>query len=256
MARKILRRDHKKIIVIDDRVAYIGGINFSEHNFEWHDFMVRIEDAGVARFLKNDFLTSWARRSERSSQRFSGLGLDLHALPGRGNREAFAGLVSRIEGAERSVQVVSPYLGPPFTRYLAAAVERGVRVHVVSPLQNNLGYLQKSLFAEAARFGFELHLYQDRMIHMKCMLIDETVLVTGSSNFDLLSYHGFLAEIVAVIRSPSVIEAFRRQVLEPALAGSRPFRPGDVRGPAGWPACGAPRRWAVPVCWPGHSTHP
>ena len=101
---------------------------------------------------------------------------------------------------------------------------------MINPLDNNLGYLQRYLFAEAARFGFELHLYPDRMIHMKCMLIDDSVLVTGSSNFDLLSYHGFLAEIVAVIRSRSVIDDFHRQVLEPLLAGSRPFRPGDVRG--------------------------
>ena len=230
MARRILRRDHKKLILIDGRVAYIGGINFSEHNFEWHDFMVRIEDSEVVRFLREDFLCSWEGRSERSSRRFPQLGLDLHSLPGRGNREAFAGLVSRIEDAEHSVQVISPYMGPPFTRHLATAVARGVKVQVINPLDNNLGYLQRYLFAEAARFGFELHLYPDRMIHMKCMLIDDSVLVTGSSNFDLLSYHGFLAEIVAVIRSRSVIDDFHRQVLEPLLAGSRPFRPGDVRG--------------------------
>ena len=230
LGHRILRRDHKKLILFDDRVAYVGGINFSEHNFDWHDFMVRIEDREVARFLRKDFLSSWEGRSERSSQRFTELGLDLHALPGRGNREAFGGLVDRIEGAERSIQVISPYLGPPFTRHLAAAVNRGVKVQVVNPLENNLGYLQRYLFAEAARFGFELHLYEDRMIHMKSMLIDDSVLVTGSSNFDLLSYHGFLAEVVAVIRSPSVIDAFRRRVLEPALAGSRHFEPGDVRG--------------------------
>ena len=230
MGRRILRRDHKKLMLFDDRVAYMGGINFSEHNFEWHDFMIRIEDAEVVRFLKRDFLCSWEGRSERSSRRFSTLGLDLHTLPGRGNREAFAGLVTRVENAERSIQVISPYLGPPFTRHLAAAVKRGVKVQVAGPLENNLGYLQRFLFAEAARFGFELHLFEDRMIHMKCMLIDDSVLVTGSSNFDLLSYHGFLAEIVAVIRSRPVIDDFHRKVLKPMLAGSRPFRPGDVRG--------------------------
>ena len=237
LGHRILRRDHKKIILLDDRVAYVGGINFSEHNFEWHDFMVRIEDRDVARFLRRDFLRSWEGRSERSSRRFPELGLDLHALPGRGNREAFGGLVARIGNAERSIQVISPYLGPPFTRHLAAAVKRGVEVRVVGPLENNLGYLQRFLFAEAARFGFELHLFEDRMIHMKCMLIDDGVLVTGSSNFDLLSYHGFLAEVVAVIRSPSVIEAFRRKVLKPALAGSRHYRPGKVGGP------GPLKRW-------------
>lgn len=192
--------------------------------------MIRMEDAEVVRFLKRDLLCSWEGRSERSSRRFPTLGLDLHSLPGRGNREAFASLVSRIGHAARSIQVISPYLGPPFTRHLAAAVKRGVQVQVVNPLDNNLGYLQRCLFAEAARFGCELHLFEDRMIHMKCMLIDDNVLVTGSSNFDLLSYHGFLAEIIAVIRSRSVIGDFHRKVLEPMLAGSQRFRPGYVRG--------------------------
>ena len=240
LGHRILRRDHKKIILLDDRVAYVGGINFSEHNFEWHDFMVRIEDRDVARFLRRDFLRSWEGRSERSSRRFPELGLDLHALPGRGNREAFGGLVARIGNAERSIQVISPYLGPPLTRHLAVAVKRGVEVRVVGPLENNRGYVQRFLFAEAARFGFELHLFEDRMIHTKCMLIDDSMLVTGSSNFDLLSYHGFLAEVVAVIRSPSVIEAFRRQVPEAGPRGvAAPPSPGGFGDPVRWHGCGA-----------------
>ena len=69
------------------------------------------------------------------------------------------------------------------------------------------------------------------MIHMKCMLIDDGMLVTGSSNFDLMSYNGFLAEIVAVFRSPEVIGAFRRRVLEPDLEASRRFEgDGDSGG--------------------------
>jgi cardiolipin synthase len=39
--RRLLSRNHKKLIVIDDRAAYIGGINFSEHNAAWHDMMIR-----------------------------------------------------------------------------------------------------------------------------------------------------------------------------------------------------------------------
>ena len=70
LGRKALRRDHKKLILFDDRVAYVGGINFSEHNFEWHDLMVRIEHPGVTRFLTRDFLHSWEGRSRASSRSF------------------------------------------------------------------------------------------------------------------------------------------------------------------------------------------
>ena len=48
-----LTRNHKKLIVIDDRITYIGGINFSEHNAAWHDMMLRIDDVAVGRFFHN-----------------------------------------------------------------------------------------------------------------------------------------------------------------------------------------------------------
>ena len=51
--RRLAVRDHKKIVLVDDDVAYIGGINFSDHNFEWHDMMLRFEDRDIARFSYN-----------------------------------------------------------------------------------------------------------------------------------------------------------------------------------------------------------
>lgn len=223
LGRNSLRRDHKKLILFDDRVAYLGGVNFSEHNFEWHDLMVRVEHREAASFLRGDFLRSWEGKSQAESRSFPELELDLHVLSGRGNREAFDGLLARIDRAERSIQVISPYVGPPFTGRLAAAADRGVEVHFVTPCHNNKAYLQKYLFAEAARSRFHVWLHPGPMIHMKCMLIDDSTLVTGSSNFDPMSYHGYLAEVVAVIRSPAVVGAFRRRVLEPDLAASRRF---------------------------------
>lgn len=234
LGRNALWRDHKKLILFDDRVAYLGGVNFSEHNFEWHDLMVRIEHREAARFLRGDFLRSWEGRSQAESRSFPELGLDLHVLAGRGNRDAFDGLLARIDRAERSIQVVSPYVGPPFTRRLAAASDRGVEVHFVTPGRHNRAYLQKYLFAEAARSRFRVWLRRGPMIHMKCMLIDDSTLVTGSSNFDPLSYYGFLAEVVAVIRSPAVVGAFRRRVLEPDLAASRRFEAAWGRPPGTW----------------------
>ena len=114
---KLLRRDHKKLVLFDDRVAYVGGLNFSEHNFEWHDLMVRIEHAEVTRFLGRDFLHSWEGRSEGVVAVLSrGVELDLHTLPGKGNHEHYGGLLDMIDRAERSIHMVGPYVSPPFTR--------------------------------------------------------------------------------------------------------------------------------------------
>ena len=231
LGHRFLHRDHKKLILFDDRVAYVGGINFSEHNFEWHDLMVRIEDASVTRFLRRDFLNSWEGRSRVGRASFPGMGLDLHLLPGKGNRAAYGELLGLIDAAGRSLEVISPYVSPPFTDHLAAAARRGVRVRIVTPRWNNKAYLQKYLLGIAARAGFEVWLFEKGMIHMKCLLIDDSTLVTGSSNFDLMSYNGFLAEVVALFRAPEVVRAFRRQVLEPDLEASQRFERGS-----GWRA--------------------
>ena len=173
LARKFFSRDHKKLLLFDDQVAYLGGINFSEHNFDWHDMMLRIEHPEVTEFLRQDFQHSWDGRSTESSRSFADLDMDLHLLSGEGNRRAFGRVLRLIDDAERSIVVISPYLGPPFTEHMAAAVKRGVEVRIVTPDNNNKSYLKQYVLAEAARAGFEVWLLQERMIHMKCMLIDD-----------------------------------------------------------------------------------
>src|SRR2546430_1957126 len=56
--RKFLSRNHKKLIVIDDAVAYIGGIKFCEHNAKWHDMTLGIDGSDAISFLRDDFLTT------------------------------------------------------------------------------------------------------------------------------------------------------------------------------------------------------
>src|SRR5882762_1722077 len=85
--RRLLSRNHKKLIVIDDTSSYIGGINFSEHNAAWHDMMLRIDDEAVAAFLQADFLATWNGRDRVAHREFSGL--ELFTADGRANRAAF-----------------------------------------------------------------------------------------------------------------------------------------------------------------------
>lgn len=223
LARRFFHRDHKKLALFDDRVAYLGGVNFSDHNFAWHDVMIRFESSELGGFLRNDFDGSWQGRSLRAIRDFPALGVQVHLLAGPGNREAMAPVFRLVAEARHSIDVVSPYLSPPFTDHLSAAAGRGVRVRVVTPRDNNKGYLRNYLLAEAGRLGFELRLYEPGMIHMKFMLIDEDTLIGGSSNFDLMSYNGFLAENLAIIREPGVVADFRRLVLEPDLEASSPW---------------------------------
>jgi cardiolipin synthase len=216
--RRLLSRNHKKLIVLDGRVSYIGGINFSEHNASWHDMMLRIEDEAVAGFLRQDFLATWDGRDRVAKGQFDGL--DLFTVDGRTNRAAFQRVLDLIDGAQHSVFVESPYITFPFYERLRAATHRGVTVKMVTPEQNNWRFFANYARLESARSEIDLRLFQGGMSHLKAMLIDGEHLIAGSSNFDYLSYR-IHQELLAVITNPKIVADFSQRVMTPDLANAR-----------------------------------
>ncbi|HVS20673.1 MAG TPA: phosphatidylserine/phosphatidylglycerophosphate/cardiolipin synthase family protein, partial [Pyrinomonadaceae bacterium] len=214
--RKILSRNHKKLIVVDDCVSYIGGINFSEHNAAWHDMMLRIEGQ-EAEFLREDFLATWIGRDRVTRREFDGL--QLYTLDGRENRAGFQRVLDLIDDARQTIFVESPYITFPFYERLREAARHGVDVKIVTPEQNNWSYFAKYARVESARSQIDLRLYQGGMSHLKAMLIDDEFLIAGSSNFDYLSYRLY-QEVLAVITASEVIAEFRERVMLRDLARS------------------------------------
>ena len=173
-------RNHKKMIVADD-VAYLGGVNFSDHNFAWHDFMLRIDGAAEADFLAEDFAATYAGRPRAIRRDFPGL--IIASLDGRANAAGFAELMALIDGAKSEIVAISPYLTFPFTERLAKASARGVRVRLITPLANNKPLVRLALVARAQTAGFRIS-HWPMKDHAKGLLIDGESLAVGSANFD------------------------------------------------------------------------
>ena len=215
--RRLLSRNHKKLIVIDSTTAYIGGINFSEHNAAWHDLMLRITDPKAVRFLRTDFISTCANHNRVRHSQFDGL--ELFTLDGRNNRQAFQRVLDLIDTARHTIFVESPYITFPFYEPLREATRRGVEVKIVTPAKNNWNYFARYARVEAARSRIDLRLYRGGMSHLKAMLIDDQFLIAGSSNFDYFSYRLY-QEILAVITEPKVISEFRERVMLRDVADS------------------------------------
>jgi cardiolipin synthase len=212
-------RNHKKLVDVDGRIAYVGGLCFADHNFAWHDAMLRIEDERAACFLASDFLATWQGRHHGAS---AGLpGLTLHALDGCSNESFFAEVLALFDTARESVFVEVPYLTQPFLARLRAASERGVAVVVVTPRANNWKLAAALVRREAARGAFELRLFDRGMLHMKAALVDDRVLVIGSANFDSFSYRT-QQEYVCIATDADLVGQFRARVVEPDLRDSTP----------------------------------
>ncbi|MBA4155931.1 MAG: phosphatidylserine/phosphatidylglycerophosphate/cardiolipin synthase family protein [Gemmatimonadetes bacterium] len=213
-------RNHKKLILIDNEIAYLGGINFSEHNFAWHDMMLRFEDPTLHEFLSRDFEHTWAGRNQNTSGEFGDV--EIHLLNGRASGESFETIFRVLDRAEREIVVQSPYLSFPFVEKLEEAQRRGVAVHVITPERNNYQTMKDYLLWRAPRAGIAVWLYPERMTHLKAMLVDDRELIVGSANFDWLSF-AFCQEIVAIIRDTGVIADFRKRVVTKDLRESERF---------------------------------
>lgn len=215
-----LRRNHKKLIVIDNRITYIGGINFTEHNFEWHDMMLRIEDSELTAFLKDDFLDTWQGEHANTSRKF-GDDIELYRFDGRTNRTTFRPILDLIRSARKSIYILSPYIAYPFYEALRGAIANGAKVVLITPDNNNWVTMKKYVIWESVRAGVSLRMYQGRMAHLKAMLIDDEHLIVGSSNFDFLSSE-LMQEVVAVISNKQTIAEFREKVLDVDLKKTIP----------------------------------
>ena len=195
-----LSRNHKKIYVVDDR-AYLGGINISDHNFAWRDFMVRTEDPAIVKALAEDFA-----RTERGERR----SLNGSVITNTEIEPVFNDIVS---GAARSLVLASPY---SLDIGIAALLERSqaqTKTVITAP-DNNFRWLRAAepyLWGRLARASVELRTYPD-FFHARFLLADDERLLVGSSNF---SRHSFRCnqEVCLLITDTEFIADFKARML-------------------------------------------
>ena len=219
-------RNHKKLLIMDD-VAWLGGINFSGHNFSWHDMMPRIEDPAVADWLAEQFQCDWDGRPRFARASF-GPDLEIMSFDGVSNPADCAPLLALFAEARKSIEVLSAYPTMPFTDAMAKAAQGGASVTIHTPRPNNKPIVRDYLLGLAKRGDIALSM-TERMTHAKAALIDGETLLAGSSNFDFVSYR-LNSEYVAVLRDRALIEEVERRLLVPARAqGGSPLAQ-EMRG--------------------------
>ena len=195
-----LNRNHKKLYVMDDH-AYLGGINLSDHNFIWRDFMIGTEDPAIVEVLADDF--SRTERGERHS-------LNGSVITNSEIEPVFNDIVS---GATRSLVLASPYsLDVGIVRLLEQSPAPAKAV--IMARSNNFRWLRAAelhIWDRLARSGVDLRTYPD-FFHARFLLADDDKLLVGSSNF---SRHSFRCnqEVCLLITDRAFIAEFKARML-------------------------------------------
>lgn len=202
-------RNHKKMVIIDGKTSFLGGINFSDHNFEWHDMMVEVNDEKLGGSLISDFNSTW-KGINQSTSIVTEEGV-LYLFNGIRSKSLYKDFFHHIKSAKKSVQIISPYISEPLLGVLRTVAANGVEITIVSPQENNKSIFKNIILSEQRRGYFKLKEYPG-MSHMKAILIDDEKLIFGSSNYDLVSYF-FEQEVVFVSEDQNLIEDFKAKVM-------------------------------------------
>ncbi len=225
---KVNNRDHRKILVVDGRIAFTGGINISsayassswrarrtpgkETKEGWRDTQVEVEGPVVAQFQRL-FLDAWALQDcgpagpaayfPRPEKRGTMAMRAVLAKPGAG-AQMYDALVGRIGAARSRVWLTVGYFvpDPGMKQALIDAARRGVDVQLVLP-----GYSDfwapvdagRSHYEELLAAGVGIHEWREALMHAKTAVIDSAWSSIGSTNLDWRSFvHNYEADVVVL----------------------------------------------------------
>ena len=206
-------RLHRKIVVIDGRVAYTGSLNLVDPRFfkrdagvgQWVDAMVRIEGPAVEA-LQITFLADWYVESDASLDEIRQYDA-APPQPKRGNcavqvmpsgPELIGGavehvLLTAIYSARRELLITTPYFVPsePLSMALVAAARRGVKVVLIVPKHVDsllVRYASAAFKGDLLEEGVRVALFKDGLLHTKSVTVDGSHCLFGSVNLDPRSF--------------------------------------------------------------------
>ncbi len=227
-------RNHRKLVVVDGRVAFTGSQNMVDRSYnkrsnkrrglQWKDLVVRFEGPIVAG-IDALFITDWysetdellVRETEPVDRATTGATLDCQVVPsgpgfeGENNLRLFNSL---LYSAQEKIMICSPYFVPDESMLYAitTAAQSGLDVQLfVSEIgdQPVVYHAQRSYYEALLRAGVRIWLYRSpTVLHAKHFTIDDQVAVIGSSNMDMRSFTLNL-EISVMVRGESFVSTLR-----------------------------------------------
>ena len=206
-------RDHRKILVIDGKVGFTGGVNLADEYINhiekygcWKDAAVMLEGEGV-RTLTILFLEMWSIRRESEFDKFlsappysvpaKGFAAPYGDCPLDGERVGEMVYIDLLNRAKRYIHIMTPYLilDGELETALKFAAERGVDVHLILPHvpDKKFAYaLAKTHYKSLLDSGVKISEWLPGFVHAKVFVVDDSEAVVGTINLDYRSlYHHF-----------------------------------------------------------------
>ena len=209
LANRINWRNHRKIVVIDREIGYIGGMNIASRYIDgmedgslWRDTHFRVRGEIVESLLYS-FVIDWNFLTKKptldkikanETRIEDGKGMQLITS---GPTESWDNLslifLKAISGASKCIYIQTPYFLPTeaLLQALQAASLAKIDVRIMIPSKSDskmLQYASYSYVTQCLKAGIKVYLYKPGMLHAKVMIIDDSFVTAGSVNFDFRSF--------------------------------------------------------------------
>lgn len=208
-ANRVNWRNHRKLVVIDGEIGYIGGMNIADRYVRrsgrgavWRDTHFRIKGDIVESMLFS-YVIDWNFRNQEHPMRYpktpevnfsNNVGMQLVTSGPLSTWDNLAlCFLKAITSATKSIYIQTPYFLP--TEALRAALEAAalskIDVRIMIPRRSDsrmLRYASFSYVTQCLKAGIKVYLYNPGMLHAKAMIIDDNLVTAGSTNFDFRSF--------------------------------------------------------------------
>lgn len=208
-ANRINWRNHRKIVVIDGKIGYIGGMNIADRYINglpngevWRDTHFRVK-GDIVESLIYSFAVDWnflkkhpyvpqVKAEQSDIFNLTGLQLVTGGPTERWNNLTLC-FLRAISSARKRILIQTPYFLPTdgLLNALEAAALAKIDVRIMMPQNTDsklLHYASFSYITQCLKAGIKVYLYEPGMLHAKAMIIDDNFVTAGSTNFDFRSF--------------------------------------------------------------------
>lgn len=230
-----LRHIHRKILIVDEKIAFIGGVNIGRRFKNWQDLQLELQGKIVNSLLKS-FAYTYAIAGGKNNKilayrqkKFAGklkFWLIEH-WPAKNIYTLKNHYIEKISGAKKCIQIATPYFTPPrwLISLLDSAIRRNVTVEILIPKKGDHAFvnlLNYRYIHNLHSLGIKFYLSRT-MNHSKLLIIDKEEGLIGSQNMDLFSF-GLNSEVGVFFREKKLLNELE-QVLINWKKNSTKFEP-------------------------------
>jgi len=226
------KRNHRKLLLIDDNISWIGSSNLTGYNMNWRESMLRMK-CGITSSLTKLFMQDFRvynkyifnKAYNTKIEKYENFEI-LRDAPSIAVKRINQKFIKMIQTAKKSVLIETPYFLPGYflRKAMMDTAKQGVEITVILPKQsdvNLIDILRNKYLGPLHKRGIRFLFFTPNNLHAKLMLIDDRSFAIGSSNFDYRSFR-YMYEIVLVGTNHSIAEQMSAHI-QKTIKESIPF---------------------------------